>query len=558
MKKLRVRDHQGAIITVELAPGDRVSIGRADSNQLVLADPSLSRAHAELFHEDGRWMIQDAGSRNGTYVSGRRIDAPVALEGGIAAVVGACELSIELEGEAAAAAAAVGGSVKFADRPLVPQGTVMMSADQIMAAPSPVRVDEQGYREGLDKVRKRFDIVEKANLALQAHESMDLLLPKILDLVLEAVKPERAALVQRNEDGSLICRAYRGKGEQMTISRTIADTVIDKRVSVLTSDAQTDERFAAGASIVAQGIQAVMGVPLWNSKEVIGLIYADSTLASGLFDDEDLRLLTMLANVAAIQIENAELFSEQVEKQRFEREAKAAADIQKRLLPRTNPTVKGHAFESHSEPCYECGGDYFDCLPMGEGRTAVVLADVAGKGMGAAMLMAVIQATLQARAGTGTEPDALAHQLGTAIARSAPSNRYATLFLMDLNHVTNKVRYVNAGHAPSPFLVRADGETLELKPGGTPLGLFPDATYPVIELDLRPGDLIFACSDGVTDLENPEEEMFGEDRLEQFLRERAGRPILEIKNELDADMDRFAKGTPSPDDLTYIILQRSE
>jgi sigma-B regulation protein RsbU (phosphoserine phosphatase) len=433
-----------------------------------------------------------------------------------------------------------------------------MSADQIMAAPSPVRVDEQGYREGLDKIRKRFDIVEKANLALQAHESMDLLLPKILDLVLEAVKPERAALVQRNEDGSLICRAYRGKGEQMTISRTIADTVIDKRVSVLTSDAQTDERFAAGASIVAQGIQAVMGVPLWNSKEVIGLIYADSTLASGLFDDEDLRLLTMLANVAAIQIENAELFSEQVEKQRFEREAKAAADIQKRLLPRTNPTVEGHAFESHSEPCYECGGDYFDCLPMGEGRTAVVLADVAGKGMGAAMLMAVIQATLQARAGTGTEPDALAVQLGTAIARSAPSNRYATLFLMDLNHVTNKVRYVNAGHAPSPFLVRTDGEVVELKPGGTPLGLFPDVTYPVIELDLRPGDMIFACSDGVTDLENPEEEMFGEDRLEQFLRERAGRPILEIKNELDADMARFAQGTPSPDDLSYIILQRSD
>lgn len=557
MNKLRIRDHQGAVSTIELRPGDRVSIGRADSNQLVLTDPSLSRAHAEMFHEDGRWMIQDAGSRNGTYVSGRRIDAPVALEPGMTAIVGASELSIESEGSAAAAAAAAGGNVKFADRPLVPQGTVMMSAEQVMAAPRPARVDERGYAEGLDKIRKRFDIVEKANLALQAHESMDVLLPKILDLVLEAVRPERAALVQRNEDGLLICKAYRGKGEQMTISRTIADTVIDKRVSVLTSDAQTDERFAAGASIVAQGIQAVMGVPLWNNKEVIGLIYADSTLASGLFDDEDLRLLTMLANVAAIQIENASLFSEQLEKQRFEREAKAAADIQKRLLPRTKPIIEGYAFESYNEACYECGGDYFDCLPLGEGRTGVVLADVAGKGMGAAMLMAVIQATLQARAGTGTAADALAQQLGAAIARSAPSNRYATLFLMDLNHATNTVSYVNAGHAPSPFLVRADGETRELKPGGTPLGLFPDATYPVIDLELHPGDLIFACSDGVTDLENPDEEMFGEERLERFLRERAGRPIAEIQRELDAEMERFAKGTPQPDDLTYVILQRS-
>jgi sigma-B regulation protein RsbU (phosphoserine phosphatase) len=343
----------------------------------------------------------------------------------------------------------------------------------------------------------------------------------------------------------------------MSISRTIANTVIDKRVSVLTSDAQADERFRSGVSVMAQGIKAVMAVPLWNSKKVIGLIYADSRLTSALFGDEDLRLLTMLANIAAIQIENATLFDEHVEKQRFEREARAAAEIQQRLLPHSNPQIPGYIFEGYNKPCYECGGDYYDCLRLGETRTGIVLSDVAGKGMGAAMLMAVIQATFQAAALPGPQVEELVGQLGRAIERSAPSNRYATLFLVDLDHETHRLRYINAGHAPLPLLVRASGEVQELAAGGMPLGLFPGVNYEVGEIELGPGDSIFACSDGVTDLEDPDEQMFGEERLEQLLAGLAGRPTGEIRKELDARLESFAADTRQPDDLTYVILQRS-
>jgi sigma-B regulation protein RsbU (phosphoserine phosphatase) len=553
MAKLRITNHHGKQTTFELPAGGRVRIGRSDQNEVVLTDPSLSRTHAEIFDEHGVLMLKDCGSRNGTLVDGQPIEAPVRLVPGMRAVVGACTLALDQPTEPTVSEPA---TVVFADRPLETTGTVVLSPDELIEAPASETRDEKGFNEELTKIRKRLEIVEKANLELLAHESMDVLLPKILAVVFEAVKPERAALVQRQPDGELVCRAFRGNGQaEMTISRTIANTVIDQRVSVLTSDAQLDERFADGASIMAQGM---MAVPLWNKQKVIGLIYADSRLTSGIFDDEDLRLLTMLANIAAIQIENATLFSEQLEKQRFEREAKAAADIQQRLLPRTRPHIPGYVFDGHNKPCYECGGDYFDCLRMGPDRTGVVLSDVAGKGMGAAMLMAVIQATLQASAGGEPEPGELVERLGSAIDRSAPSNRYATLFFIDLNHATHAVRYINAGHAPLPLLVRASGEVQELPASGPPLGLFPDVDYAVNELQLAPGDFIFACSDGVTDLEDPDEEMFGEERLIELLASLAGRPIAEIHGALDARLGAFAKNTRPPDDLTYIILRRGD
>jgi serine phosphatase RsbU (regulator of sigma subunit) len=552
MPKLCITNHQGKRLVHELSSGGRARIGRSDQNEIVLTDPSLSRGHAEIFDQDGTWMIRDSGSRNGTLINGQLVRSPMPLELGVQVTVGACTLALDRPPSAS-------GTVTFADRPFEATGSVVLSPEEVIGAPIPETRDETGFERELAKIRKRLEIVEKANLELLAHEPTDVLLPKILDVVFEAVHPERVALIERQGDGDLVCRAFRGDtGKELTISRTIADRVIDQRVSVLTSNAQSDERFASGASIVAQGIQAVMAAPLWNQQKVMGLIYADSRVTAGLFGDEDLRLLTMLANIAAIQIQNATLFSEQLEKQRFEREAQAAAEIQQRLLPRTRPEIPGYVFEGHNNPCYECGGDYYDCLPMGTERAAVVLSDVAGKGMGAAMLMAVIQATLQAGVGAEPETKDLVERLGHAINRSAPSNRYATLLFIDLNHATHKLRYINAGHAPLPLHVQPNGVVHELPAGGTPLGLFPDFEYAVDELQLEPGDFIFACTDGVTDLEDPDEEMFGDERLKDLLTSLAGRSTAEIRSTLDAELAAFAKDTRPPDDLTYIILRREE
>ena len=447
------------------------------------------------------------------------------------------------------------------------EGTIVLPLNDVMTMPealvpgAPARKPAAPARpaEDLQARIRRMEVVEKANLELLGHEAMDDLLPKVLDLVNHAVKPDRAALFLWEKDGSLTCRASRNDrpDQELSISRTIADTVLEQRVAILTSDAQIDSRFKEGASIMAQGIRSVMAVPLWNNKEVIGLIYADSMVASGLFVDEDLRVLTMLANIAAIQIENAKLFEDQVEKRRMDQEAEAAADIQKRLLPPGPPQVDGYALEGFNIPCYEVGGDYYDFQPLSADRYAVVLADVAGKGMGAAMLMSNLQAAFHARADTSPPPQELVAHLNKTVCRVAPRNRFVTLSYLELDTKAHTVNFVNAGHAPEPMLVRTGGGVERLKAGGGPLGIIDGFAYPLGEIRMGPGDFIFLCSDGVTETVDNEDNEYGEDRLEKLLVEQIGSTPAAIRRAVQSSLEEFASGAPQPDDLTLVILSRN-
>ena len=532
--------------------GTRLAIGRSSKNELVLADLSLSRQHAELVPVDDDWKIQDCGSRNGTFVNGRRIETPTALRSGDRISLGGCSLQFQTGSDSRQ-------RVTFSNEPMASEGTVIMALNDVMTTPDvlPSAGRQRSSPSDLEARLRRFQVVEKANMELLGHEPVDVLLPKIMDLVSRAVKADRVALFLE-EDGSLQCRASRlenGDGE-LTISRTIASTVMEQHVSVLTSDAQTDARFKEGLSVVSQGIHSVMAVPLWDNKNVIGLIYADSRLGSGLFNDDDLRVLTMLANIAAIQIENARLFEEQVDRQRIVQEAKAAADIQRNLLPSAPPVVPGYQLVGFNTPCYEVGGDYFDFVPLGEGHLGIVLADVAGKGMPAAMLMAAIQATFRARAEIEPEPQDMIHHMDNAVSRAAPSNRFVTLFFIDLDSTSHRLRYVNAGHAPLPVVVRTSGEIERLPTGGVPLGIMPGMDYPLGNLELGPGDFVFLCSDGVTDTVDPSGKEYGEERLQKFLAGQAGCTADEVRGAVEEQLEQHAQGAPQPDDLTMVIVQR--
>jgi serine phosphatase RsbU (regulator of sigma subunit) len=299
-----------------------------------------------------------------------------------------------------------------------------------------------------------------------------------------------------------------------------------------------------------------MAVPMLNKSEVYGFIYVDSLISSRLFDDEDLRVLTMLANIAAIQIENARLFAEQVEKRRFEGEVEAAAQIQRRLLPRRPPAVPGYLFDGRNSPCYDVGGDYWDCLTVEGSMRAVVLGDVAGKGMGAALLMAGLQATFHARVETKPGLIELIDYLNGAIAVRAPSNRFVTLFLMMLDSAGHRLTCVNAGHAPMPLIVRADGRMEEIESGGPPLGVVPGYAYGTRSIELEPGDTIFSCSDGVTDAVNADGDAFGERRLRDVIGAMAGHPPHEMCEALDDQLSRFVGDAGQTDDLTIVAVQR--
>jgi len=542
MADLTIIDSDGKRSTVELDRERRYVVGRSDGADIVLRDPALSRLHAELYFESGHWMVSDCESLNGTFVDGKRLDSPVRLDRAESVRLGRHSLRLRRDAKQ---------RISFEDTPIQSDRTVILQAGDASFARATTGADE------LTAIRRRFAAVERANLYLAAHEPLEVLLGKIVDLVVDSVKPECVALLRRDEDGGLTCRARNGEGErELTISRSICNKVADERISVLTADARKDDRFTRGNSIELHGIRSVMAVPLWNGEEVIGVIYADSRFGARKFDEDDLKLLTMLGNVAAIRIHNAVLFEEHLEKRRIDRELGRAADIQRRLLPAGSPAMPGYDYLGFNAPCEAVGGDYFDWVDLGRGRYAIALGDVAGKGIDAALLMAAVQAAFHVRAETEADPGTLVRKLNDSLVASSPTNRFSTFFYMELDTTAHRVRCVNAGHAPAPSVVRRSGEVEELGSGGPPLGIIPGIEYSVAEFSLEPGDLIFVCSDGVTDVVDTALRPFGEERLTETLRSFAGSSPEEVWHALDDRLSAHAAGQPAPDDRTVVAVQR--
>jgi serine phosphatase RsbU (regulator of sigma subunit) len=547
LDRIRIIDPDGNAETAELDPSREYAVGRSPRGDIVLDDPSLSRRHARLEHRDGVWTIRDCGSVNGTFVGDTRISGPVRLTPGMRVLMG--RSALEVEGEAAPRT-----RVSFSNAPFERAGATMFSAELSMADP-PTLEDATDPGSGPHALRA-LKFIERANLELLAHEPLDVLLPKVVDLICEAVEPDRAALLVLDEQGRLECRAARGDSASIAISRTIASTVIEERASILTGNAEGDVRFGQRQSIL--GLRAVMAVPLIDRHGVSGLIYADSRSESRTFTESDLRLLTVLAKVSAVQVENARLFQAQLEEQRLERELGAAATIQKRLLPRRPPAIAGYSIRGMSEPCRGVGGDWFGCVQVSPDRYLIGLADVAGKGMPAALLMAAFQATFVARAEAGNAIDRLVAGLNRAMNEQAPSDRFVTLFACDLDPSKHRLRWINAGHAPPPLCVRANGETEPLVTRNVPLGIVPDFEYEVRELQLEPGDAVFACSDGVTDATDGDGSMFGDERLAEVLRAHAGSDALRLLTEVHTGVQEFAGGVEPPDDVTILAIARAD
>ncbi|ANM30744.1 hypothetical protein ABI59_15890 [Acidobacteria bacterium Mor1] len=545
MSVLIVTDREGKSRRFELDYDRRYTIGRSLKNDVVLLDDLVSRKHADLYHEGGFWMLRDNRSSNGTYIDGQRLEGETQLEDHSQVMIGNCRLRLNERSSK---------SISFSDRPLH-AGTVVISANDLLRDTKTGEKSVKNLEKALERLKSRFRVIERANLELLAHEPLDVLFPRILDLVVEAVSPERAALLIRSETGDWVCQAYRGDAaDNLDISQTILKNVAEKRVAVLTSDALTD--FAEGESIHGQGIRAIMAVPIWNLEEVNGLIYVDSRMGGTIFTDEDLKLLTMLGNVAAIQLQNAQLFQERVEKERFERDAQSAAEIQRGLLPQATPAIGGYAFLGHNTPCYEVGGDYYDMVPLDDHRHCLILADVAGKGMSAALLMASIQAAFHARVEVEHDLAHLAQDLNNALCRTAPSNRFVTLFLAELDTERHRLRYVNAGHAPFPLIVRKTGVLEELPACGFPIGIYPDFAYEQSELQLAQGDLLFACSDGVTDAFGTAEDQDGIEILSRLLESGPRSSASAVRDLVEGKVSEALARSRQPDDLTYLVLQR--
>ena len=548
---LVVTDGDGSQLIFNLDQAKRVSIGRAEDNAVVLPDASVSRHHAELAADGGRWAVRDRDSHNGTFLNGRRVEPQksVSVSSGACIEIGRYEIRVSVSGESQ-------DPMLVSEETIDSQDAFTVDADEPITGPAEL----ESLEDAVPAARRRLRCllaIEQANLELLGDEPLDIIYDKVLDLVAQAVRPDRAALFVLDAQDRLVRKAIKGQdgGRPMMVSGSLIERVMQENVAILIPCTSVSQPGITD-SLESEGVRCVMAAPLRYQKRTVGLIYADSRTVDASFQEDDLRVLTALANVAAARIELARLLEEERELIRHDHELRAAAAVQRRLLPRKSTPIRGYLVDGFNRPCFEVGGDFFDYLPLGSNRYGIVLADVAGKGLAAALLLMGVQAYTRAYVGLRPGVDGLAGFLNDGMLRYAPRNRFVSYVFFELDSTTNTVRWCNAGHAPPPSIIRANGAIQKLDPGGPPLGIVPDCSFPVLENKMSDGDLLVVCSDGVTDAANSHEEPFGDERLDELLQSMAGHAPREVRQKiLDAVADHVQE-TPNSDDLTVVAIRR--
>ena len=307
-----------------------------------------------------------------------------------------------------------------------------------------------------------------------------------------------------------------------------------------------------------------------QQAEVIFLVNAGDETTGGIvvlgprpgnlsYSESDLEFGAGLVAQAAVAFENSWYFRETIERKKYEQELALAASIQENLFPSQMPELPRFDIAAHNRPARHCGGDYYDILPINlmdsTSGYLICVADVSGKGLPASLLMSNIQATLRALLGRIHSLTDLAAQINELLYVSTPSNKYVTAIMVELDPLTGRVRYVNAGHTDC-LLLRAGGEAIWLKGTGTPLGMIPNMPYGEEAIELHPGDLLALFSDGVTEAQDIEENEYGEARVAELFRRIAAHPAKKMVVEVFAEIDQFAGEAPQYDDITLFVVKR--
>jgi phosphoserine phosphatase RsbU/P len=535
MPELSILTPDGKATPVKLS-GQRVALGRSATNDLSFPeDNGLSRQHLVFEETEEGWRVVDIGSKNGTVVNGKRIDGPTRLQPGDQILAGHLTVVFDAPGRKFERTVVVfdGREERTRSSTFSTNLTHAITSDRVVAA-------------------SRIEVLIRAGQELAGHRPLDELFTLILDLAVDSVRAERGVLLTLEGD-ALVPHAARG--ENFRISSGVRDRVLQARESILVNDVQSDESFRAMHSLVQQQVRMLMAAPLQTKDAVIGLIYVDSPSLIREFSAEDLSLLTVLANVAAIRIEHARLIEVEQTKRILAKDLEQAAQIQQGLLPTRAPKVEGIELAGHNAACRTVGGDYYDFIPYPDGRVAIALGDVSGKAMPAALLMTSLHARVRVLAEEPPDVAQMMTKLNRATAANCPSNRFITFFFSVLDPKTGELVYANAGHNP-PMIARANGSVDQVQGGGLLMGILPSASYEAYRVTLNPGDSLVLYSDGVTEAADVNGEEFGEERLAGILRENHTRSPYEILEAVTSAVAEFSGGAPVADDMTLVVAKR--
>lgn len=529
----------------------RTTIGRSARSDVCIPDAFASRLHAEVRKEGDAYWLQDLGSANGTRYNGQLVSMPIPL------VTGG-EIQI---GETV---------IVFEDERLnqIPNATLITDNTQALDPSMTISFNHRRYPTS-EIIESQFStrtellgLISKVGVALLSSSGLNETLNQVASLVFEAVPADRCVIMLRDGENNggmkIMVARERGKEEsfeEVRISSIVMDEVLTKGKSVLTADAQHDPRYASHTMALLD-IRSVLAVPLSVSEDnIFGLIYADAPSGQATFSEEHLNILTTLASVASIRVENAKLLEERFERERIRRELELATEIQQSFQPSAPPVMENYEFQGISFSCYEIGGDYYDFIKLPDEKMLIALGDVSGKGTAAALLMSSLHAAVHAQVTAKTSLLETVKSVNKYLADNTPSNRFVTLFAAELDPQTGILKYINAGHNP-PLLGRADGKVEQLESGGFPLGILPMAEYEVGQIFLNSGDALVIYSDGVSEANNLKDEEFGMDRLIQVISKNIRASAAGIRDKVESALSSFTQTAPANDDITLVIVKR--
>jgi sigma-B regulation protein RsbU (phosphoserine phosphatase) len=396
---------------------------------------------------------------------------------------------------------------------------------------------------------------------ISSHLDQETLLAAILDALVELVPADAAGIFLIDEETREIRKetlrgydAARLADVRLKVGRGILGAVAESGRGEIVPDVSRDPRYVDARS----GTRSEMAAPLRYGRRVIGVFDVESDRVDA-YRPSDLDLLVSFANHAAISIVNARLHAEAKEKRHLEEQLEVARDIQRALLPRSAPLVPGHSLAGFNQPSSAVGGDYFDFLPLSGGRWAVIVADVSGHGVPAALIMAGFRAEVRAGLRREDDPCRVLAEVNRILCGELEPERFVTAFLGVYSPDSGTLVYSNAGHEPG-LLVRRAGGVEHLSEGGLLLGVFPDADYRKAMVHLGRGDRLLLYTDGLSEAGDPWGGVLGETGMLRLLADLETQRIdaWDLPERL---LDRAESEAPVPpdeaDDRTLVVLSRN-
>ncbi len=521
-------------------------IGRLPESDLSLPDNRISRQHAQILLEDGKYYIEDCDSRHGLFVNGQKVERH--------------ELRPRDRIE-------FGGQDAF---------QLVVGVQPVFTAPLMRKVAKMPAAEGTGNLGRLSAVIEVAR-ALESSGSVDDVLVAAVDAALTVTGAERGFLMLKSEAGELeiqVARDREGKAltaDELRVPRGVIQQALLRRRDLfsMTIDAEQGamDAAAAGQTVVALELRSVVCVPLVRiriglqhetshlspSEDTLGVLYMDSRRAGTDLAAGNRELLQSLAIEISTVLEHARLLDETRKKQLLDKELTIAREIQRALLPALLPSEGWLVAAGSSEACFQVGGDYFDVMQLSVERWGAVMADVSGKGVSAALLTSLLQGAFFSISGEEGQIAESVGRINRYVCERSRNARFATVFCCAVDH-NGLTQWINAGHCAT-LVARSSGEVEWLGPTTVPLGLFPDATFPAKECQLAPGDKLVIYTDGVSEATNSSNELFGEERLKKVVVDHVARGAADLHEVLRQELTAFTSGAAQKDDLTLLVLE---